>query len=72
MTLMYDPGLVQSYVKSGTTIHNLGSQGQGTNGPEMTLTSNGASVDFVDEKGGSLRFYNLNDGDGSYAIAGLV
>jgi hypothetical protein len=69
MTLMYDPGLVQSYPKSGTTIWNLGSQGVGQNGPEMTLTPNGASVDFVDEKGGALRFYNLNDGDGSYATA---
>jgi hypothetical protein len=69
MTMMYDPGLVQSYVKSGTTMHNLGGGGVGQNGPEMTLTSNGASVDFVDEKGGTLRFYNLNDGDGSYATA---
>lgn len=69
MTLMYDPGLVQSYPKSGTTIYNLGSQGQGQDGPEMTLTPNGASVDFVNEKGGTLRFYNLNDGDGSYATA---
>jgi hypothetical protein len=69
MTLMYDPGLVQSYPKGGNHIDNLGSLGAGINTPSMTLTSNGASVDFVDEKGGSLRFYNLNDGDGSYATA---
>jgi hypothetical protein len=69
MTLMYDPGLVQSYPKSGTTVSNLGSLGQGNNGPSLTLTSNGADVDFVNEKGGTLRFHNLNDGDGSYATA---
>ena len=69
MTLMYDPGLVQSYPKSGTTMSNLGTAGQGNNGPAMYLTSNGESVDFVDEKGGTLRYYNLNDGDGSYATA---
>jgi hypothetical protein len=69
MTLMYDPGLVQSYPKSGTTVSNLGSLGEGNNGPSLTLTSNGADVGFVNEKGGTLRFYNLNDGDGSYATA---
>ena len=69
MTLMYDPGLVQSYPKSGTTMDNLGSQGQGNNGPLMYFQTNGADVDFVDEKGGSLRFYNLGDGDGSYATS---
>jgi hypothetical protein len=69
MTLMYDPGLVQSYPKSGTTVSNLGSLGEGNNGPSLTLTSNGADVDFVNEKGGTLRFHNLNDGDGSYATA---
>ena len=72
MTLMYDPGSVQSYPKSGTTMSNLGSFGQGANGPAMYLTSSGASVNFVDEKGGSLRFYNLNDGDGSYATANFT
>lgn len=69
MTLMYDPGLVQSYPKSGTTMDNLGAAGMGSNAPTMSLTSDGASVDFVNEKGGTLRFYNLNDGDGSYATA---
>jgi hypothetical protein len=69
MTLMYDPGLVQSYPKSGTTMDNLGAAGVGSNGPTMSLTSDGASVDFVNEKGGTLRFYNLNNGDGSYATA---
>ena len=69
MTLMYDPGLVQSYPKSGTTVSNLGTEGQGNNGPLMYFQTNGADVDFVDEKGGSLRFYNLGDGDGSYATA---
>jgi hypothetical protein len=64
MTLMYDPGSVQSYPKSGTTMSNLGTAGQGNNGPAMYLTSNGESVDFVNEKGGTLRYYNLNDGDG--------
>ena len=72
MTLMYDPGLVQSYPKSGTTMDNLGSQGQGNNGPLMYFNENGANVDFVDEKGGSLMFHNNNDGDGSYATASFT
>jgi hypothetical protein len=67
MTLMYDPGLVQSFPKTGTTMDNLGTLAEGANTPQMTFQPNGAPVEFVDEKGGSLRFYNNNDGDGSYA-----
>ena len=66
MTLMYDPGLVQSYPRGGNTMDNLGSIGEGTNTPQMTLYNNGYDVEFVDEKGGALRYYN-NSGDGSYA-----
>ena len=68
MTLMYDPGLVQSYPKGGTTMDNLGSIANGGNGPQMTLVNNGYPVDFVDERGGALRYYN-NSGDYSYASA---
>jgi len=67
MTLMYDPGLVQSYPKSGTTMDNLGTLAAGANTPQMTFEPVGVPVEFVDEKGGSLRFYNYGDGDGSYA-----
>jgi hypothetical protein len=68
MTLMYDPGLVQSYPKGGTTMDNLGSAANGGNGPQMTLVNNGYPVDFVNERGGVLRYYN-NSGDYSYASA---
>lgn len=67
MTLMYDPGLVQSYPKSGTTMDNLGTLAAGANTPQITFQPVGAPVEFVDEKGGSLLFHNYGDGDGSYA-----
>ena len=67
MTLMYDPGLVQSFPKTGTTMDNLGTLAAGANIPQMTFQTNGAFVDFIDEKGGSLMFHNNGDGDGSYA-----
>ena len=55
MTMMYDPGLVQSYVKSGTTMNNLGTLGAGVNTPLMTLTS---GTTYNSDKGGSLLYSN--------------
>jgi hypothetical protein len=52
--MMYDPGLVQSYPKSGLTISNLGSLGQGSNGPTMYLTG----TTYNSDKGGSLLYSN--------------
>ena len=54
MTMMYDPGLVQSYPKSGLTISNLGSLGQGNNGPTMYLTG----TTYNSDKGGTLLYSN--------------
>jgi len=66
MTMLYDPGLVQSYPKGGDVMDNLGSLAAGYEDPQMYLTNNGSPVDYVNEKGGTLRYYNTNDGDGSY------
>ena len=63
MTLMYDPGLVQSYPKSGTTMDNLGSLGGGQNTPQMTLNN---GVGYVNEKGGVLSYVSA---DGTYCSA---
>jgi hypothetical protein len=57
MTLMYDPGLVQSYPKSGTTMSNLGSVGLGNNGPAMYLSG----TTYNSEKGGSLLYSNTGN-----------
>jgi hypothetical protein len=57
MTLMYDPGLVQSYPKSGTTMSNLGSDGLGNNGPAMYLSG----TTYNSEKGGSLLYSNTGN-----------
>jgi hypothetical protein len=57
MTMMYDPGLVQSYPKSGTTMSNLGSVGLGNNGPAMYLSG----TTYNSEKGGSLLYSNTGN-----------
>jgi hypothetical protein len=68
MTLMYDPGLVQSYPKSGATISNLGSLGQGNNGPTMYLTG----TTYNSDKGGSLLYSNSGYTYGQAATTDFV
>jgi hypothetical protein len=67
MTIMYDPSLPQSYPRGGNSMDNLGSLAVGNEDPQMYFNENGAPVEFVNEKGGTLRFHNYGDGDGSYA-----
>ena len=68
MTMMYDPGLVQSYPKSGLTISNLGSLGQGSNGPTMYLTG----TTYNSDKGGSLLYSNSGYTYGQAATTDFV